>query len=235
MNKILSAVTNTLKEKGFDLIKPFQVKWYNETVHAEHMLPTFNRPNTLGILIGNTKHFWPPFISQYKSNKKLQDSPHPIDVYTKEMIDSTFKPLLEREKLVHDIRYANEVRKGRLVSMQKISHVSGLAFLHPIHLSIHPVFGPWLALRAVVVIDTDGPKDEEFVELQDPVPQQTELLEKMLSDAMYASQDESDHEPFMKWIALRDAVEIGKEYKYEEDQLFYHYTKDYSILKKNLD
>lgn len=44
-----------------------------------------------------------------------------------------------------------------------------------------------------------------------------------------------DHEPFMKWIALRDAVEIGKEYKYEEDQLFYHYTKDYSILKKNLD
>jgi hypothetical protein len=39
----------------------------------------------------------------------------------------------------------------------------------------------------------------------------------------------------MKWIALRDAVEIGKEYKYEEDQLFYHYTKDYSILKKNLD
>jgi hypothetical protein len=28
MNKILSAVTNTLKEKGFDLIKPFQVKWF---------------------------------------------------------------------------------------------------------------------------------------------------------------------------------------------------------------
>jgi hypothetical protein len=79
------------------------------------MLPTFNRSNTLGILIGNTKHFWPPFISQYKANKKLQDSPHPIDVYTKEIIDSTFKPLLEREKLVHDIRYANEVRKGTLL------------------------------------------------------------------------------------------------------------------------
>lgn len=78
--------------------------------------------------------------------------------------------------------------------MQKISHVSGLAYLHPIHLSIHPVVGPWFALRyllafyhapfhdifrSVVVVDTDGPTDEEFVDLQDPVPHQTELLEKV--------------------------------------------------------
>lgn len=27
MNNILSAVANGLKDKGFDLIKPFQVKW----------------------------------------------------------------------------------------------------------------------------------------------------------------------------------------------------------------
>ena len=75
----------------------------------------------------------------------------------------------------------------------------------------------------------------------------------MLSEAMYASQDESgiydfffysnwinfintnaDHEPYMKWITLREAVTIGQEFKYNDDQLFYHYTKDYSILKKHL-
>ncbi len=37
--------------------------------------------------------------------------------------------------------------------------------------------------RGVVVVDMDGPKNEEFVELQDPVPQQAEILERVLEYA----------------------------------------------------
>lgn len=33
------------------------------------------------------------------------------------------------------------------------------------------------------------------------------------------------------WIAVRDACPIGREHRYPEDQLRYHYTKDRSLLR----
>ena len=40
------------------------------------------------------------------------------------------------------------------VGMQTLAEVAGLAYTHPYsHLSLHPRFGPWFALRAVLVFD----------------------------------------------------------------------------------
>ncbi len=51
------------------------------------------------------------------------------------------------------VRYGFEVQSGRLVALQKLAHVTGLAHLHPVaHLNVHPLHGPWLALRSVVVL-----------------------------------------------------------------------------------
>mmetsp|Transcript_6704 Transcript_6704/g.9946 ORF Transcript_6704/g.9946 Transcript_6704/m.9946 type:complete len:411 (+) Transcript_6704:49-1281(+) len=37
------------------------------------------------------------------------------------------------------------------------------------------------------------------------------------------------------WIQLRDCISVGRDvYKYEDDQLLYHYTKDPDILRRNL-
>jgi hypothetical protein len=37
----------------------------------------------------------------------------------------------------------------------------------------------------------------------------------------------------LTWINLRDALSLGrKEYRYEKEQLCYHYTRDSDILKK---
>ncbi len=40
--------------------------------------------------------------------------------------------------------------------MQRLAHASGLARLSPSHLSVHGTDGPWIALRAAVVIDIEG-------------------------------------------------------------------------------
>ena len=41
--------------------------------------------------------------------------------------------------------------------MQRLVHLSGLAYLSPSHLNVYLMFGPWIALRATVVIEIDGP------------------------------------------------------------------------------
>lgn len=51
---------------------------------------------------------------------------------------------------------------GRVLSFQRLAHESGLAFLNPAcHLCVHPVYGPWISLRAVVVLDAPGLPDTE--------------------------------------------------------------------------
>jgi hypothetical protein len=37
------------------------------------------------------------------------------------------------------------------------------------------------------------------------------------------------------WLKLRDSVPIGKEYRYCNDQIAYHYLKDKSVLIRSLD
>jgi hypothetical protein len=61
----------------------------------------------------------------------------------------------------HRVFYSHETKPGRLVAVQRMAHVAGVAHLDErCHLSIHPKFGPWFALRAVVVLDdVEGPPD----------------------------------------------------------------------------
>jgi len=35
----------------------------------------------------------------------------------------------------------------------------------------------------------------------------------------------------MDWIALRDSCNVGRNHRYDDDQLLYHYTKDRALLR----
>lgn len=56
----------------------------------------------------------------------------------------------------HHVRLSSDT--GPLfVDMLRAAKASGLAYLDPtLHLCVHPLHGPWIALRAVVVLDADG-------------------------------------------------------------------------------
>ena len=38
----------------------------------------------------------------------------------------------------------------------------------------------------------------------------------------------------MAWAALRDCVRLGREHRYSDEQLIYHYTKDVAVLMSAL-
>ena len=41
-------------------------------------------------------------------------------------------------------------------------------------------------------------------------------------------------EPWWLWLAVRDACPLGREHRYGEDQIVYHYVKDRSLLSLHL-
>lgn len=79
------------------------------------------------------------------------------------------------------IRFSHHTEPGKFVNMMRAAQLSGLAYYsNTTHLCMHPEFGPWFALRAVVVFDVDGPDPAGFSQLPCPCPDlEAEAAEKV--------------------------------------------------------
>lgn len=243
----LSELKRDLHSYGFDIFHPFLPKWYNRSISRDNLqkelicLPETGR----GFLIGNTKQLWPCFKEWYRRQPdSLQD---PLDTYCRESIERCCSAHFDSSSF--SIYWSSKTEPDKLVSMQRVAMESGFAYHDPTtQLTIHPLYGPWNSYRAVVILHDDTITDETT-----PPPRIPYLLtsqeEKLAKEAMKHALSVSDisnlchqlhggtEDPDIEtvsiaWIAVRDCIETGKtEYRYDEDQLMYHYTKDLKYLK----
>lgn len=145
----VAKIQQMLYHHGFDLIHPFDIRWYNAAVPAKLKLPYEETSHRLALLIGNTKHVW-NFFKQYLN----VNTPHsnPFDTFTKNTISSICNSHVPYN---HHIHYSYETSEGRLIAMQRLGAAIGFAFYNETcALCMHPIFGPWIAFRAIVVIET---------------------------------------------------------------------------------
>jgi methylmalonic aciduria homocystinuria type C protein len=100
--------------------------------------------------------------------------------------------------------------------IQRTAEQAGLARLSRTHLSIHPVYGPWIGLRALATFEMEGPPTPPLP--ADPCEGCATRCQAAL-DAAVAARD------WRLWLAVRDACNVGRDWRYSEDQIAYHYTK----------
>lgn len=219
---ISDRLATSARAAGFDLVQPFGVAHYNGAAPAAERLEDFGQPNALGVLFGNTRQLWPAFTRAYAVEPEISGAPHPLDTYAVSRLSAAVSSATSlRSQLVF-----SHVTQPRAFPIQRLAEHVGLAALSPSHLAIHPQHGPWLALRAVVVIDVGGPA----VAPPPPArPCQTcsapcmaaleralSVSGKDLSSAVIAAHAAA-------WIAVRDACPVGPGSRYGENQLLYHY------------
>ena len=149
---IYDAVAAHCRERGLDLAQALQVRWYNDAVAESLRLDDFGRTDALAIAIGNTREFWQRFLAAAESDAELRDCENPVERYAMDVVNGALAAVERRCA----VSWAHTVGEG-VVAMQRLAQVSGLAYLSPAHLAVHPHFGPWIALRAVVVVDVEGP------------------------------------------------------------------------------
>lgn len=217
--RVTDRVASMVAVDGLDLAAPVDVNRYNAVVDEPYRVPTFDRESTLGIVLGNTKAMWPCFVEAMKNDTALFASENPLDDYVMGIV---------REAVAHvpfetEVRFSHEPPPRR-VAMQRLAEIASLAWLSPAHLSIHPTYGPWFALRALVVVDLDGPPT---IEPPAPCAYCESGCKPTLAWAL-GSDDPND------WIAVRDACPMGAKYRYNEPQLRYHYEKDRNKLRRFL-
>jgi len=212
-------------------VQPFQVAWYNRAVDDDFQLPDLGRPSALGVLIGNTRALWPCFRNALRADPRRLEEIHPLDRYVTAAILSALGSVALR----WEVRFAHEPPPRR-VAMQQLAHVAGLAHLSPSHLNVHAVYGPWIALRAAVVMDIEGPADAP-PSPPNPCPDcESDCMPRFRKASGTAGSAPSDHAAiegrWRAWLDVRDACPVGRAHRYTDEQVRYHYTKDQEVLKR---
>jgi len=172
--------------------------------------------------VGNTRALWPRFLAALGRDPGLRNATDPLDHYTESVVSKIIDALPMRASA----HYAHTLGEG-LVSMSRLAELSGLAYLGPAHLAIHPVHGPWFALRALIVLDAEAPPHPE------PAPNLCSACDQPCVAAMNAALRPRAIDvarDWHEWLAVRDACPVGTESRYPDSQIRYHYTKDRGLL-----
>ncbi len=227
----LAAFAGECARAGFDLIAPLCVGWYNDAVAEQHRAADFGDPASLALLIGNSRALWEPFIADLArepSHLALRD---PLSRYVERVIERAAARLHAATRIHHGHDPA------RVIAMQRVAELSGLSALSPSHLSVHPRYGPWIGLRSLVVVRAAGPACR-------PQPPQLPCggcegqclpaFRRALASSPGALDRGSVKRHFQRWLAARDACPWGREFRYGEAQIRYHYLEDRGVLESEV-
>jgi methylmalonic aciduria homocystinuria type C protein len=218
------------EQAGFDLVQPLQVGWYNQQVSGALRLEDYGSPERLAVVIGNSRALWPRFLSALRGDPALLSAAHPLYLYTERSISRAVAQLG-----VSSVLRWSHAGGAQLVAMQRLAHAAGLAYLSESQLSVHAHFGPWIGLRAAVSFELGGPPGPAPV-LEHPCGGCAGRCRPAFERAIAAIAGPVDaagvEQHWQLWLACRDACPTGRQYRYDEQQLRYHYLKDRAQLRE---
>jgi hypothetical protein len=222
---------------GFEVLGAGRVGAYNqslETKYRDYRLPDFDEPASVVLLIGNTRRLWPKFLDTF-ANTTLSDEEHPLDGYSRMHVGAAVSRVAGELALRHELRYSFDPAP-RSVAIQRLAALTGAAEVAPIGLCIHPLYGPWFSLRAAAVFSVSGPEEQvggtQTCSRCDDKPclaARERVLAQLDGEAPSREAFERD---WQGWLAMRDACPIGRDQRYSEEQILYHYTKDKESLRR---
>ena len=210
---VARTVAARLAPAGIDIVHPYTQAWVED-----------GGRDTLGLLIGNTRALWDPFVAACRADVALASDANPIERYCETRIGAAVADLPGVA-----VRWAHGPPPH--LPIQYLAVCSGLAAMSPAGLCIHPRYGPWFALRAAVTVDCVGPAGEPPEALL-PCADCAQTCMPPFDRARVVQAGRDDlAETWRLWLAVRDACPVGRAYRYGEAQIRYHYAKDRAVLK----
>ena len=206
-----------LQQSGFDIVHPFSFDALDDSV-LEY-LPIKNLSGKMGFLVGNTGSIWDDFIEWLSQRLRWSEIVDPFETF----IEETIERCVGQKTLI----FWTHETKRYIIPVQRMAHQTGLAYLSDGQFNIHPRFGPWFALRAVVIVS--GTMSSNQV-IPNPSTEDIETTSKAMFNRLLQS-----NATWQEWLSLRDLYIVGRTHRYSEEQIRYHYTRDKTVLLQEMD
>jgi methylmalonic aciduria homocystinuria type C protein len=227
------ALTESLRaacrDAGFDLLQPARVGAYNRVVEPALRLEDFGDEDHLVLVVGNTRALWPVLLDALRHDPQLASAPDPLDAYS----ERSLTRLVAALGVPASLRFAHE-GGDRRVAIQRLAHVAGLAYETETHQSVHATYGPWIALRAAISVAALGPP--QAPPLAHPCGSCERgcrpAFERALLTLDGAPSEQNLRARWHVWLDCRDTCPIGREHRYSDAQIRYHYTRSRDVLSE---
>ncbi len=247
LNEItVTEIAATLAPYGLNLIGTATRAAYESLVPAQYHVTSLLPQTQSIVVIGNGGGaFWAGFrddTDDLQEYSHPQGRAHPLDDYTVEVIEKSLTPLLQASGATY--QYVYPFRFGtQPVSFMHLAQASGLAGPSILGIVIHPTYGPWMALRAAVLIDqqlSSPPSAQGF----DPCPSCTERSCVKACPANVVSVEKGWDIPgciqhrvnvpddCVAYCHARYECVYGRQHRYPLDELQYHQAQSLATMRE---
>lgn len=211
-----------LASRGLDLCGVASLAAYNAAAPATCALPLPPDTSDASLLvIGASRALWEPFVASLVRDVELGAAP--LNTY----VEDAVRAVLGKEV---DARFDWEIDDGARFCARTAAVLAGFGKVDAgSQLVVHPVFGPWLSVRSVVLYG-GGADSVAKVPRSEPVSR-TALAE--LSGVAAEVQDVANWRDLVK---SRDAIGVSSgqqhPFRYSDEQIEYHYTWNKDVLSR---
>ena len=96
----------------------------------------------------------PTFFDRFEAAgvEAVDGAPNPLDRYTRRVVDAAVTSVLGSLGVGHAVFFPF-AGLSPLIPFQRLGRAAGVGPPGPLGLQIHPVYGPWWAYRALIVVD----------------------------------------------------------------------------------
>ena len=242
--ELLEDIKTALTAHGLNLIGTTTVTAYEALAPAQYQVAALLPQAKTLVVIGNGGGaFWTGFRAYCDARPGYrQEHAHPLDDYTVEIIEGALASSLEQSGAVY--RYLYPFRFWtEPVSFMHLARAAGLAGPSILGVVIHPEYGPWMALRAALLIDQElhaRPIAPGF----DPCPACTERACMAACPAGAVGVEKGWDIPTCVQHRLRVAGDCqdrcharydcvyGRAHHYSPDELRYHQQRSFAEMRK---
>jgi len=148
---MLNGLSVVLARYGLNLVGTTAIDAYDAGVPPPLGLQRLLPAAKTAIVIGNGGGaFWVAFRDFCRERPEHEREPDPIDAFTRRAVETAMATTMDPGapvRLLYPFRYPDEP-----VSFMRLAECAGLGRRSVLGVLIHPRFGPWIALRAALLV-----------------------------------------------------------------------------------
>jgi epoxyqueuosine reductase QueG len=152
VNSILEAVRSGAAKNGLNLVAAAASDRYEACVKPEYRISAIAPDAKSIIVIANGgRAFWAAFKRHIDENPEWMSRDNPLDDFTRMVVERDIAPPLSRAQIAHTIVYPF-LSNGPTLNFMEAGRAAGLSAPSILGMMVHPVYGPWIAFRAAVLV-----------------------------------------------------------------------------------
>jgi hypothetical protein len=239
---LFDLITRTCQPLGLNLIAAIPAERYELAAAPAYRASTIYPECRSIVVLGNGgADFWHAFIAHTAQNPGWFERDNPLDDFTREVVENEIITPIRTSSLGCVPVYPFGA-VGSTLNFMQLAVLAGLAGPSIIGVAVHPVFGPWIAFRAALLLDRELDRPGGAIGF-DPCPTCSTRacisacpaaavsfpagwnIPKCLAHRIEAHPDCADR------CHARVACVLGPSRRYPDDELAYHQERALRVMR----